>query len=103
MKKSLLALTYAFAIAIFAFGPAVRAQAQTVTFLYQFSGTQGGATSMVQGLDGNLYGTSYAGDFGHGSVFRMTPDGDFHHHLQFLLADRLPGRRPCDCGACPRK
>jgi uncharacterized repeat protein (TIGR03803 family) len=90
MKKSWLALPYAFAIAILTFGLTVRAQAQTVTFLYQFSGTQGGATSMVQGLDGNLYGTSYAGDFGHGSVFRMTPNGDFTTIYSFCSQTGCP-------------
>ena len=45
---------------------------------------------MVQGLDGNLYGTSYAGDFGHGSVFRMTPNGDFTTIYSFCSQTGCP-------------
>jgi hypothetical protein len=59
MNKSLLALTYAFAIAIFTFGLAVRAQAQTLTYLAAFNGTDEESPNgpLVLGTDGNFYGS----------------------------------------------
>jgi uncharacterized repeat protein (TIGR03803 family) len=54
---------------------AVCAQAQTVTFVYQFTDAAT-ADSMVQATDGNFYGTGSGGNFGEGQVFRMTPAGE---------------------------
>jgi uncharacterized repeat protein (TIGR03803 family) len=31
--------------------------------------------TLIQGLDGNFYATSYAGGMGHGTIFKMTPTG----------------------------
>ncbi len=49
------------------------------TNLYSFTGGSDGAlpsASLVQGMDGNFYGTaSAAGDFGYGTIFQLTPDG----------------------------
>jgi uncharacterized repeat protein (TIGR03803 family) len=73
-SKSLLTLGFAFACVAIIFSLAVRAQAQTVTYLADFtkiveSGSPIG--SLVQATDGNFYG--YAG-----MVFRMTPSGELH-------------------------
>ncbi len=54
------------------------AQAQTLTTLHSFDGTDGTGTVavLVQGTDGNLYGTtSAAGANGYGTVFKITPSG----------------------------
>jgi uncharacterized repeat protein (TIGR03803 family) len=54
-------------------------QAQTFTSLASFNGTNGADpfyAVLVQGLDGNLYGTTSArGAHGKGTVFRITPGG----------------------------
>ncbi len=58
------------------FSLAVCAQAQTVRFLAEFTGSSDSPNGLIQGTDGNLYGTGYwAGAFGFGDVFRMTPSG----------------------------
>jgi uncharacterized repeat protein (TIGR03803 family) len=57
---------------------AVASSAQTFTTLVQFDGSQGAYPfKLVQGMNGNLYGTSGGGDSAHldGTVFEMTPAG----------------------------
>ena len=67
---------------------AIGSPAQTFKTLVSFNGTDGenpGNGSLVQGLDGNFYGTTFAGganksctNFGFvgcGTVFRITPCG----------------------------
>src|SRR6267154_441452 len=53
--------------------------AQTFTTLTSFNGTNGANpifTALVQGLDGNLYGTTSAkGAHGKGTVYKITPTG----------------------------
>jgi uncharacterized repeat protein (TIGR03803 family) len=53
--------------------------AQTFTTLVSFDGSNGGnpQQALVQGLNGNLYGTTTGGDSAHqfGTVFEMTPAG----------------------------
>ena len=54
------------------------ASAQTFTTLANFDGVDGGNSlaTLIQGMDGSLYGTSYVGgDNGKGLVFRLTPGG----------------------------
>ncbi len=48
------------------------------TILHSFSGSDGGgspASGLIQGSDGNFYGTISAGSTSLGTVFRVTPEG----------------------------
>ena len=58
---------------------ATPAGAQTLTTLATFDGSNGRAPSagLMQGLDGNLYGTTMQGGSpdAHGTVFSLTPEG----------------------------
>src|SRR5258708_24762044 len=52
--------------------------AQTVTPIFSFHGPDGGngSTPLVQGRDGNLYGTTTTlGTSDFGTIFKVTPDG----------------------------
>ena len=53
--------------------------------LFEFGGTNGsGPWSLVQGDDGNLYGTTLGGgSFNAGTVFRITTNGDFRMLWEF--------------------
>jgi uncharacterized repeat protein (TIGR03803 family) len=66
------AILVALAVCTFA---AVAAQAQTFTVLADFDYTNGREpqAGVVQGLDGNLYGTTYDGEGNGGNVFKITP------------------------------
>jgi uncharacterized repeat protein (TIGR03803 family) len=69
------------ACALFAFcvATAIALPAQSFTTLVNFDGTNGadpGFMSLVQGVDGNLYGTAYGGGASsYGTVFKITPGG----------------------------
>src|ERR1019366_7564538 len=60
---------------------ALRAQAQTVTTIYNLtdngiSGANPWYVTLVQGTNGNLYGTTYNGGANlHGTVFNVTTSG----------------------------
>jgi uncharacterized repeat protein (TIGR03803 family) len=57
---------------------ALTASAQVFTTLANFNGVDGAipmSMSLVQGLDGNLYGTTENGGYGFGTVFRITSQG----------------------------
>ena len=52
--------------------------AQTLTTLHTFNGTDGAIpnSSLVQGTDGNFYGTTDGGGTNNiGTIFKMTPSG----------------------------
>ena len=53
------------------------AQAQTYETLYSFTGTSDGSepASRLTLNNGNLYGTTYSGGLGYGTVFELTPNG----------------------------
>ena len=58
------------------FATAISASAQTFTTLAYFTDGSAVFSSLIQGRDGNLYGTSNdGGASGHGSVFKVTPGG----------------------------
>jgi uncharacterized repeat protein (TIGR03803 family) len=71
---------------------AVCAQAQTVTLVYDFHaiGKQADATSIIQGTDGNLYGTATGGTHDQGQIFRMTPSGDLTAIYNFCAKSKCP-------------
>ena len=81
MKASRFQLNLGFALACTAitFSLAVRAQAQTVSYLASFDGTNGYQPfgSLTQATDGNIYGTTTnGGGHGYGNVYRITPSGE---------------------------
>src|SRR5579872_1372191 len=59
----------------------------TLTVMHSFTGGNDGAnphTSLIQGKDGGLYGTTFtAGSGGSGTVFRMTLNAVFSSHYSF--------------------
>lgn len=77
---------------------AVTASAQTFTTLVNFDGTDGSYpySTVIQGPDGNLYGTSYAGGAnGSGEVLQMGFTGVLNTLYSFC------SRQACDDGAAP--
>jgi uncharacterized repeat protein (TIGR03803 family) len=76
---------------------AVRARAQTLTYLADFDGTNGYQPfgSVTQATDGNFYGTTAFGGKGYGNVFRMTPSGEVTSLYNFC------SRANCTDGATP--
>jgi uncharacterized repeat protein (TIGR03803 family) len=74
-------------------------RAQALTTLASFNGTNGGTpqssgSAVVQGTDGNFYGTTLEGA-GFGSVFKITPAGTLTNIYNFCSATR------CTDGASP--
>lgn len=78
MKKTLYAKAFCFVFAVCVAG-AMPSSAQTFSRLTKFSGTNGQEPtygSLMQGLDGNFYGTTYLGGANNGGeVFKITPNG----------------------------
>jgi len=67
--------------------------AQTFTTLHRFDGTDGQfpVAALVEGTDGNLYGTALAGGaYGSGTVFRITPDGKLTTLYNFCAQSGCP-------------
>ncbi len=76
-----------------------RGGAQTLTTLANFTGTNGGSPflgSLIQGLDGNLYGTTQTGGaHRQGTVFKITPTGTLTALYSFCAQSK------CADGAAP--
>jgi uncharacterized repeat protein (TIGR03803 family) len=75
--------TRAFAVLVLCAVTAITLPAQTLTTLFNFDGTNGARPryeSLVQGIDGNLYGTTSEGGSStiFGTVFVMTPQGQLN-------------------------
>ena len=85
-------------LAAFCFATAVVSIAQTYTNLADFDGTNGNGPNgtLVQGVDGNFYGTTLVGGSAKsGTVFRVTPNGEITNLHTFCLKTGCPdGARP---------
>jgi len=62
---------------VFCAATAIASPAQVLTTLYSFSGGDGAnpVAGLLQGSDGNFYGTTRNGGAGYGTVFGMYPNG----------------------------
>ncbi|MGA9306082.1 MAG: choice-of-anchor tandem repeat GloVer-containing protein [Candidatus Sulfotelmatobacter sp.] len=78
---------------VFCVATAIAVSAQTFTTLHSFDGTDGANPSagVVQGADGNLYGTASEGGGGYGTIFKITPTGTLTTLHSF---DGTDGERP---------
>ncbi len=95
MKSSKLHPTLGLALACWAitFSLAVRAQAQTVSYLADFDGHNGylPLSSVVQATDGNFYGTTYGNwNYNIGNVYRVTPEGVLTEIYKFCSQPNCP-------------
>jgi uncharacterized repeat protein (TIGR03803 family) len=77
-------------VVVFALCAAAAMQAQTYQQLAVFNGTNGSfpQAAVVEGLDGNLYGTTKTGGVGDcpgncGTIFKMTPQGELSTVYEF--------------------
>ena len=69
--------------------------AQTLTALTSFDNyndAKPGDARLIQGLDGNIYGTTqggvdFVGGWGYGTIYRMTPDGAVTNLYRFGAND----------------
>jgi len=69
----------AFAFFLLCLATVITSSAQTFSTLYNFGGSGDGAGpdgTLIQATDGNLYGTTYQGGNGFGTIFKITPDGE---------------------------
>ena len=66
--------------------------AQTFQDLLNFDGSDGfiPTQALVQGVDGNFYGTTTGGDGNNGTVFKITPGGVITTLYSFCLQDNCP-------------
>lgn len=88
----------AFVAVALTFSLSMRAEAQTVDFIAQFSGVQGSSTGVVQATDGNFYGVASGASY-HGQIFRITPTGKLNTIYSFCSLPgctdgEYPGRAP---------
>jgi uncharacterized repeat protein (TIGR03803 family) len=87
--------------ALLACSTAIGLSAQNLTVLSSFSVSDGAQPqgTLVQGTDGNLYGTTYGGGggaFSNGTVFKVTPGGTLTTLYRFCYQGA-----PCADGASP--
>jgi len=99
MNSSKFSLTLALACAAIIFSLAVRAQAQTLSYLAVFNGVDGsGPSTVIQATDGNFYATTVGAGNGSGSegnVVRITPTGEITPIYTFCRkANCADGRYP---------
>ena len=86
-NKNCKSICLATVMALVLVGQAFHANAQTETNLYSFGGQPDGEqprAGLVQGTNGNFYGTTYNGGTSNlGSVFRLTPGGSYSNLYSF--------------------
>jgi uncharacterized repeat protein (TIGR03803 family) len=78
---------------------AIASRAQTLTTLANFdysNGNQPGSMALIEGTDGNFYGTTYSGGAnGTGTVFKVTPGGELTTLYSFCAQMSCPdGKSP---------
>ena len=85
------------AIAIFSVSTVIASLGQTFTTLGNFDNNNGSVpqTTLIQGLDGNFYGTAEFGGVRHcrlgcGTIFRITPEGVMTLLHAFCIQDGCP-------------
>src|SRR5579871_1817994 len=76
---------------------------QVLTTLHNFTGTDGQvATALVQGIDGNLYGTTNKGGmYGYGTVFKVATSGTFTTLYNFCAQSGCPDGEYPAAGLAP--
>ncbi len=82
---------------------AIASSAQTFTVLLNFESSNGSGPNapLVQGLDGNLYGTAWSGGTSIGTVFRMTPQGILSTIYDFCFPFCSDGANPVGLALTP--
>lgn len=104
--KPSISISVSIVFLLFALATAITAPAQSFKTLYNFCGGLGEECSdsvyfatLVQGTDGNFYGTAYSGDASHvggqGMVFSITPGGTLTPLYSFC------SQTGCEDGASP--
>src|SRR5579862_9286625 len=73
-----------------------RAQTSTFTLLHSFNGTDGASlrAGLIQARDGKLYGTTFYGGANDGTIFKITPSGDFTLLYTFSASGSTDGGNP---------
>jgi uncharacterized repeat protein (TIGR03803 family) len=86
------------AVLLFCAATTIGLPAQTLTALVDFNGTDGAtpAASLIEGFDGNLYGTTAGGGaYGQGTIFKMTLGGTLTTLYSFCVQANCPdGQAP---------
>jgi uncharacterized repeat protein (TIGR03803 family) len=81
-------------LAALSFGAAITSSAQSFSLLYTFTSTAVGSgpyAAPIQGLDGNLYGTTSGGGANqHGTVYKVSPAGDLTTLHSFCSQSNCP-------------
>jgi uncharacterized repeat protein (TIGR03803 family) len=67
--------------------PAFPAAAQSYTVLHPFPAVNDSPGTLVQGSDGNFYGTTFGGSGGYGTVLKLTPTGTLTTLYSFAGSD----------------
>jgi uncharacterized repeat protein (TIGR03803 family) len=79
---------------VFCFVTAIASRAQTLTTLASFNYTNGympWSVTLIQGTDGNFYGTTYGGGaYGMGTVFKVTAGGELVALYSFCAQSGCP-------------
>ena len=88
MTRPILRNSILLAVLLYAFTTFL--SAQKLTTLYSFAGSDGAdpVAGLVQGSDGNFYGTTYGGGANNvGTVFKITPSGTLTTLYSFAGSD----------------
>src|SRR5579863_2252447 len=97
-----LSLRSFFMIFLFCLMTAIVSPAQTLTTLASFDGTNGADPlymSIVQGPDGDIYGTTFSGGKNaNGTVFKITPTGTLTTLYSFCTQSGCPDGRSPEAG-----